>query len=117
VSSAGHSFLEAANGQEAINAYVKNKKIDLILMDVIMPVKSGIEATIEIRQLEEKLGTKPVKIFGITANALIEAHADGLAAGMDRYFTKPIVAKDLLGALDELATPLPELEFARGHTC
>jgi CheY-like chemotaxis protein len=40
-----------------------------------------------------------------------------LAAGMDRYFTKPIVAKDLLGALDELATPLPELEFARGHTC
>jgi two-component system sensor histidine kinase/response regulator len=86
-------------------------------MDIIMPIKTGIEATVEIRQLEEKLGTKRVKIFGITANALTQAYDEGLAAGMDRYFTKPIVKKELLAAIDELATPLPELEIGRMHTC
>jgi PAS domain S-box-containing protein len=117
VSAAGHRYIEAINGQEAINAFVENKKIDLILMDIIMPIKTGIEATVEIRQLEEKLGTKRVNIFGITANALTQAYDEGLAAGMDRYFTKPIVKKDLLAAIDELAAPLPELEFGRLRTC
>jgi PAS domain S-box-containing protein len=116
ITSAGHGYIEATNGEEAIKSYVENKNIDLILMDIEMPIKTGIEATVEIRQLEEKLGSKRVKIFGITANALTHAHNAGLAAGMDRYFTKPIVKKNLLAAIDEIATLLPELGFARLRT-
>jgi PAS domain S-box-containing protein len=117
VTSAGHAYVEAANGQLAVDAFVENKKIDVILMDIMMPIKTGIEATIEIRQLEAKMGIKRIQIFGITANALSSARSEGLAAGMNNYFIKPIVKKELLAALDKLVSPFPELEFERMHTC
>jgi PAS domain S-box-containing protein len=116
----GHTCIEAINGQGAVDVYSEShdnetNKIDLILMDVQMPVKDGIEATIEIRELERKFNWKRTPIFAITADALKEAQLKGLTAGMDLYLIKPVVRHDLLSAIGALKI-FPELEIARAYT-
>jgi CheY-like chemotaxis protein len=83
----------ANNGFESIELY-KTDKFDLILMDENMPVMSGSEATIKIRELEEKNGTH-TPIIALTANALGGDKEKFLNIGMDDYLSKPLAKKDL----------------------
>lgn len=72
-------------------------KLDVILMDLEMPVMDGLSATKEIRSLqgEGKL-TRHIEIIAITANVR-RAQVDGaLAAGIDAIMAKPFVVSDLL---------------------
>jgi signal transduction histidine kinase len=77
----------ANNGLEAIRA-VKNKRYDLILMDVHMPEMDGFNATRQIRQKEFD-GHRP-KIVALTADVLKGEREKCLDCGMDDYATKPV---------------------------
>ena len=90
----------AANGREALNA-VETKEYDAILMDCMMPVMDGYEATGEIRrkQLEDGLGYTP--IIAMTANAIEGDREKCLAAGMDDYLSKPFQSQTLLTVLSK----------------
>ncbi len=81
-------LLEAVNGQEAVDLALKYKP-HLILMDVQMPVMSGIEATVKIREMEKPTGNR-VPIIALTAGVIKEDVAKCLEAGMDSFLSKPI---------------------------
>lgn len=82
----------AADGVEAIAQYKKGK-FDLILMDIRMPNKSGIEATREIRALEN--GSRHTPIMALTASLLEEDRQECLKSGVDDFVLKPIHLEDL----------------------
>lgn len=81
----GYRIDLAGDGFEAVQL-ASNKTYDLILMDVQMPGKDGVEATREIRQTQNE---RPI-IIALTANALKEDKDKCLAAGMNDYLSKPI---------------------------
>lgn len=86
----------AENGAQALDA-VRTSAFDAILMDVMMPVMSGDEATRAIRSLEGQASRTP--IIGITAHGLQEERERMLAAGMSACLTKPVRREALRTAL------------------
>jgi len=90
----GHQADAAANGLEALKARERNL-YDLILMDVQMPVMDGLEATRQIRSLEEAFGRPRIPIIAMTAHAVKGDREKCLEAGMDDYLNKPIQPKEL----------------------
>jgi len=82
----GHEMITAANGLEAIERF-ESEQPDLILMDVMMPVMDGYDATREIRR---RSGEKWIPIIFMSAKAAIEDQVEGLDAGGDDYLTKPV---------------------------
>ena len=92
---------EAENGQEAIEIFSKSKQntFDLILMDIMMPVLDGIEATKVIRSLDRRDAAK-IPIFAMTANAFIEDQQKTKQAGMNEHISKPI---DVAQLIDKIA--------------
>jgi two-component system sensor histidine kinase/response regulator len=89
----GHSVVHVTNGMEAVEA-CRRVAVDMILMDVQMPVMDGMEATAMIRLAEQGSGRR-TPIIGLTAHARPDDRASGLASGMDDYVTKPIEAREL----------------------
>ena len=80
----------AGNGQEAVNKYRMNAgKYCLIIMDIMMPVMDGLEATIHIRAMEENLNQR-VPIIALTANTFNADRERCLSYGMDDYLAKPL---------------------------
>ena len=82
----GYSTLEAANGRDGVKI-AKEKRPDLILMDIQMPVMDGIDAT---KLLKEDPDTKDIEIIALTAYAMKGDESMVMAAGCDGYMTKPI---------------------------
>ncbi len=89
-----------ANGAEALAA-VHAERFDLVLMDVLMPVMDGLEATRRIRS--EVPTERQPRIVAMTANVLLEDREACLAAGMDDYLTKPVRLEDLAATLRRVA--------------
>ncbi|KAB8029067.1 response regulator [Fluviispira multicolorata] len=85
----------AQNGEIAFEK-IKNKKYDLILMDVQMPIMDGLIATREIRKWEAAEKKEPVPIIALTANDLQERGGETLKAGCTAHVTKPIKKDDFL---------------------
>lgn len=81
----------ANNGQEGYDVFKKSSEgfFDVILMDVRMPIKNGLEATRMIRSLDRKDATN-VPIIALTANAFTSDINECLAAGMNAHVSKPI---------------------------
>lgn len=80
----------AENGQEALNKFL-HVRYDIILMDCMMPIMDGFQATKKIREIEkEREVTKPVLIFALTANAGEDDRKKCLEYGMDDFVSKPI---------------------------
>jgi PAS domain S-box-containing protein len=92
---AGHSCHVAHNGQEALEIY-NQIPLDLILMDIEMPVKNGFEAAQAIRQKEQVSLCLPTPIIGLSGNVRLEHEEEALRIGMDAYLTKPYDKKKLL---------------------
>ncbi|HEY6838767.1 MAG TPA: PAS domain S-box protein, partial [Geobacteraceae bacterium] len=90
----GHGVTVAKDGKGAVELFLNNG-FDLILMDVQMPGMNGLEATREIRRLEQARGGH-TPIIAITAGGRPEDRARCLAAGMDHFLTKPVSITDLL---------------------
>jgi PAS domain S-box-containing protein len=86
----------ANNGAEAVEA-VKNKRYDVVFMDVQMPVMDGLEATKNIRLLPGCEGDC-LPIVAMTAHAMQGDYDKSLAAGMNDHITKPIDVDELYGA-------------------
>lgn len=86
-------IIEAENGQEAVEKF-SNHKVDLVLMDVQMPVMNGYEATQKIRTIQKE----HTPIIALTAGTVVGERERCLEAGMDDYAAKPII-KDTLEAL------------------
>ena len=87
------------NGLEALETF-RNRKFDLVLMDVQMPVMDGLTAIREIRDLERKAGGAATPIYALTANAMPEHSEASRAAGADAHLTKPITAEALIEAVE-----------------
>jgi CheY-like chemotaxis protein len=83
----GHQIKLATNGLEALEQW-RRSDFDLILMDVQMPVMTGLQATMQIRR-EEAIGAH-VPIVAMTASAMSEERDRCLAAGMDDFISKPV---------------------------
>ena len=78
----------AKNGAEAVSM-VKTRQYDLVLMDHMMPVMDGIEATREIRKLSDET-YQVLPIIALTANAMVDARKEFEEAGMNGFVAKPI---------------------------
>ena len=87
-----------SNGREAVDALAANY-YDIVLMDCLMPEMDGFDATRRIRTGESEGGNPRVPIIALTASAMEGDRERCMAAGMDDYVTKPIIAKDLLDAI------------------
>ena len=82
----GHEICEAQDGQEAINAY-KKEDVDIVLMDVMMPVMDGLEATKKIKELQ--VDGNYVPIIFLTALDDDKALSQCLESGGDDFLSKP----------------------------
>ncbi|MDR4987509.1 MAG: PAS domain S-box protein [Bacteroidales bacterium] len=97
LSQAGASVIKAKNGAEAVDACKDNPDIDLVLMDLKMPVMDGFEATQKIKSLRPAL-----PVVALTAYGLVKDKEKALAAGCDSILTKPYNRELLLCSLDKL---------------
>lgn len=95
----GHDVTLAVNGQIALDT-VRSKQFDLILMDIQMPVLSGIDTTRAIRKWEQ--GRRRTPIIAMTAHAMAGDAERFLEAGMDGYVSKPIQLGILRAEIDRL---------------
>lgn len=89
----GYDVDSVYDGQAAIDMATENA-YDVMVMDIMMPVKSGIEAVQEIRQTGNQS-----HIIMLTAMAEVDDRVTGLDAGADDYLTKPFSLKELLARL------------------
>ena len=94
----GYEVLAAGNGREAI-AMARAEALDLILMDMSLPVLDGWEAT---RLLKAAPATRGIPVIALTAHAMSGDRERALEAGCDDYDTKPIELARLLGKIEAL---------------
>ena len=97
----GWHVATAANGQEAL-AVLDREPVDLILMDLKMPVMDGFEATRRIRQRQEDAHTP---IIALTAHARPEVEEECRTAGMDDFLTKPATMRQLYTTIERHLPP------------
>ncbi|HEU4789022.1 MAG TPA: response regulator [Flavobacterium sp.] len=91
-----YTILRASNGQEAVDM-CKNQEINLVFMDIEMPVMDGIKAFENIKNLKPNLS-----IIAQTAHASIEDEERILSLGFDSYITKPLKKEKVFELLDAL---------------
>ena len=101
--SEGVDVTKAWNGQEAVERFQNSKpgEFDVILMDIMMPVMNGYEATKKIRSLDRE-DAKKIPIIAMTANAFAEDRIRTKEAGMDEHIPKPIDVKLLIKVIHKL---------------
>ncbi len=92
----GMEILIAENGQEALDKLDDNGQVDLVLMDIMMPVMDGFEA---IRKIREVRKFKNLPIIALTAKAMVGDKEKCIEAGANDYLTKPIEPKRLLSVM------------------
>ena len=99
----GHSVVTAMDGAQAVERY-RAEQPDLILMDVMMPVMNGFDATAHIRKLA---GQNWVPIILLTALGSEENLVQGIASGADDYLTKPVnftILREKIRVMERIAT-------------
>lgn len=89
----------ASNGKEAVGKFLSSEPFyyDLILMDIMMPVMNGLEATVAIRNSERSDNNLP--IIAMTANAYDEDKKMCLESGMDAHLSKPLEDKEMFSTI------------------
>jgi len=99
----GADVTKAWNGQEAVELFRKSidGEFDVILMDIMMPVMNGYEATKLIRSLDRE-DARMIPIIAMTANAFTEDRMRAKEAGMDEHIPKPVDVKLLLKVIHKL---------------
>ena len=94
----GYEVHLARNGDEALSL-VEACNPDLVLLDIMMPLKSGYEVCARIR---ERAGWQHIKIIMLSAKGRDAEVAKGLALGADLYVTKPFSTRELMNRIREL---------------
>lgn len=95
-----HSIDTASNGKEALDKF-GTTSYDLILMDIQMPVMSGLIAAEKIRALESSTNTH-VPIIAITANAMLGDKEKCISSGIDDYISKPFQPSALIDKIKKI---------------
>ena len=96
----GHEAHFTANGQEAVAA-ARERRFDVVLMDLHMPVLDGVGATKAIRALPDRAAAT-VPIVALTADAFEQARDRCLVAGMNDFLSKPVSPQKLAATLRRL---------------
>ncbi len=99
----GYAVTVAHDGEEALAAILRERP-DLVLLDVMMPRKTGFEVCQEVRAHEDVAGTR---ILLLTAKGRETDVSKGLALGADAYLTKPFSTKELADQVRQMLTPAP----------
>ncbi len=94
----GHQVLVARDGDAALQA-IRRERPALVLLDVMMPGKTGFEVCAAVRADEALAG---VKIVMLTAKGRDTDVAQGMGVGADAYVTKPFSTRDLAAKVKEL---------------
>lgn len=94
----GYTTIEATDGKQGVEL-AKEKRPDLILMDIQMPVMDGLEAT---RILKANSATREIPIVALTSYAMAGDEERALRAGCNGYLTKPIDIEGFLEKVEEL---------------
>lgn len=92
----GYVVLEASNGEEAVDIFVEDKNISLIILDVMMPKMDGWQACKEIRALSD------VPIIMLTAKSDERDELLGFELGVDEYISKPFSPKILVARVEAI---------------
>lgn len=108
LTSEGYSVQEACDGAQALAAIKNGDKIDLILMDIMMPVMNGIEAMVKIREIST------VPIILLSAKSEDSDIIVGLNVGADDYITKPFNSVEVMARVKALLRRA--LAPAHGHS-
>ena len=100
---AGADVTKAWNGQEAVELFRKSEPggFDTILMDIMMPVMNGYEATKMIRSLDRE-DAKTIPIIAMTANAFTEDRLKAKESGMNEHIVKPLDVELLIKVIHKL---------------
>ncbi|MBR7781665.1 response regulator [Undibacterium luofuense] len=106
LSGAGHEVLVAEDGQQALNI-LREQTVDLVLMDMQMPVMDGIEATRRIRAGEGGQH-RAVPIVAMTANVMPADVEACYQAGMNAYISKPIRKEVLFSTVNDILNHAPD---------
>ena len=99
----GYEVKVARDGEEAL-IYVVAFKPDLILLDVMLPLRSGFEV---LQKIRENVALHAIKIIMLTAKGREVEIGKGLALGADAYITKPFSTKELLAQVRQLLENQP----------
>ena len=97
----GYEVHVARNGDEALRL-VETQQPDLVLLDVMMPLRSGYEVCTRMRERPE---WRHIKIVMLSAKGRDAEVSKGLATGADLYVTKPFSTRDLIGKINNLLDP------------
>ena len=97
---AGMNVITASNGKEAVDIFDSSKEnqINMILMDVMMPVMDGLTAAKTIRSIKRK-DAKDIPIFAMTANAFSDDIEESRKAGMNEHLSKPLDERKMLNMI------------------
>ena len=90
----GYEVYKAYSGKEALKIF-KQERIDLVILDVMMPVMNGYEATKMIRSMDRS-DAKKIPIIAMTANAFVEDRIKSKEAGMNEHLAKPLESEVLI---------------------
>ena len=101
----GHTVIVAENGKEGIDL-LEIHEVDLVLMDVQMPVMGGFEATAAIREREKTTGRR-LPIIAMTAHAMKGDRERCIEIGMDDYISKPIDSAKLFALVEQVRADTP----------
>ena len=105
----GHTVLTASNGTEALAVLAGDVKIDLLVLDVVMPGLSGLQTLEKLRTQ----GHPELPVVLLTAQSTDEDILGGYKKGADCYLTKPLQPKALLNIVDYLIGDLTPAERAQ----
>ncbi|HCZ9286160.1 response regulator [Vibrio alginolyticus] len=101
LSKAGYQFEVAENGQIAVEMFQKDGKFDVILMDCMMPIMDGFEASRQIRAYEASKGLAKTPIIALTASVVDDDIQRCFDSGMDAYVPKPVRKEKLLYQIEQ----------------
>ena len=101
LSSWGHTVWLASDGRQALSM-LQSQSVDLVLMDLAMPVMDGLTATRSLRDRERQDGRGHLPVIAMTAHTDRGDRERCLAAGMDGHVAKPIRAEELAAVIHEL---------------
>jgi signal transduction histidine kinase/ActR/RegA family two-component response regulator len=101
----GHDVVTMSNGKEVVE-YLANHDVDVILMDLQMPVLDGVSALRKIRAMPGPRSKTPV--VAVTANVVMEKPKEMMALGMNGYLKKPFLYSELREVLVKAIAPNPD---------
>ncbi len=105
LTSEGFDVSQAFDGLEAKEILNSQKKIDLILLDWMLPKKSGIDL---LKELKESRKNRHIPVIMLSARAELEDRLEGLDSGADDYLPKPFAMKELLSRVNSLIRRIEE---------